>query len=1186
MESEIPQDVLERLAGCREPFLIGVRHHSAALARVMPDLLAKTQPESILLELPPDFQKWIEYLGNDELEAPVALAAAGRHRLLSFYPLADFSPELIAIRWAAKHQVPVIPCDLSLEKMSLIESRFADTTAPSDSDETPIVNQLLNRYQSRDTAALWETLVETPGVNASPESIRRAGLLFGWMMRHSSRGPTPADAHRELAMREAIASAPKRSVAIVGSFHASALLEDPLLWIRPDEFEYEKGTSSPIENLTTSLIPYSYAQLDQRSGYPAGILDPVWQRSMSETSSVEQMHGVISHFATQLCRHLREAGHVAGTPDATEIVRIANDLSRLRGHSAPGRAELLEAIETTLVQGDLYGRGRAIARAAETVFIGQKTGRLPVHTPRSGISVQVEELCDRFKLPGPKSIGEDPRTMRLDPLRSKLDRARAVTFRRLNLIGVQYCERIDTEATGNRENLTEVWSVKWTHATTATLEASTIYGITLTQAAEAMVRRMENSETVGAQDRSEKLQPETMLACFRAAAECGLADSVRELLKQFDHLFMNAASANHLIEAAQGLKRISAGHIFGLPFTSEDAVDPDVPIFHCEAALLSPNSLIEKAINRLEGLRGSTEPLDITSITDLSAMLRGDEDLAHYLPALQTRLWQMTREGSPQMQGAAWGSLAMLCTIEVGQMTSVLEGWYDSASTAEGRKLLRLRLNGLMIPLLALIFSDPDWLGGLESRLKQTGDDEFLSRLPTLRGGFQSLPPADRVSLLNDRLRLIDPKGMSGTSMPLLDDPEIQAVSMKADRAGRNAILRLFPDFVIRETSVADANEQPVKLADEPGEIPLSDRWRLILGVQGCQSKKASRAGRSLDECYGASARGTLGQRADLDRGGTGKATPSAREWVEDLSGLFDQDVCEEVMADSIEGGRSAILEYLNPETVRPSVELLEQVLSLHGAMPERDLTLLRKLARKITEKLAEQLQNRLRPALTGLNTPRSTRRKSRRIDFARTIASNLETAHRQADGQIRLAPRNLFFKSPAKRQMDWHLIFVVDTSGSMEASVIYSALVSAIFASLPAIDVKFFAFSTEVIDLSNVVEDPLSLLMEVQVGGGTHIGLGLRAARESVKVPARTIVVIVSDFEEGVSVPEMLAEAKMLADSGVKLLGLAALDDAATPRYHTGIAQMLVQAGMPVAAVSPERLAQWVGDQIRGSSK
>ena len=260
-------------------------------------------------------------------------------------------------------------------------------------------------------------------------------------------------------------------------------------------------------------------------------------------------------------------------------------------------------------------------------------------------------------------------------------------------------------------------------------------------------------------------------------------------------------------------------------------------------------------------------------------------------------------------------------------------------------------------------------------------------------------------------------------------------------------------------------------------------------------------------------------------------------------------------------------------------------MLSLRGALPDRELRLLRKLARRITERLAEQLANRLRPALTGLTTARPTRRRSRHLDFARTLDTNLDTAHRRTDGRIAIAPRRMIFRTPARRQMDWHLIFVVDVSGSMEASVIYSALIAAIFSSLPAIDVKFLAFSTELIDFSDSVDDPLSLLMEVQVGGGTHIGLGLRAAREAMRTPTRTLVVLVTDFEEGVSVPEMLAEVRMLADSGAKLIGLAALDDEAKPRYHAGNASAVAAAGMSVAAVSPERLAQWVGDQIRGGS-
>lgn len=1175
-------DVLTRLADCRTPYLIGVRHHSAALARVMPKLLSDIKPKAVLIEMPPDFEQWLEHLGKADLEAPVALAACDETRLISFYPLADFSPELAAIRWAAKNKVPIIPCDLNLAAMCQLDR---SCTVHGEPEGPTALSNLLERFDVHDSGELWEKLVETPACQSTPEAIRRAALFFGWMVRHSSQGPSPGDAHREAAMREAVAKAPKNSAAVIGSFHAAALLPTPLLWSPPEPIE--RGDN---HKPTTSLIPYSFPQLDQRSGYPAGIMDPVWHQTMLAATEPESTNRLTADLAVELCRHLREEGHVAGTPDATEIVRVARDLGRLRGHAAPGRGELLEAVETSLVQGDLLGRGRAVAAAAQAVLVGKQRGRLPKGTPRSGLSLQVEEAVARLKLPGPDKIDEEQKEMRLDPLRSRLDRGRAVLFRRLNLVGVQYANRFDTEGIGNRENLTELWHVQWTGATSATVEAAGIHGATLTQACEAAIRRMQPSDARHTEEQDAP-HPSTVLARLAAAAECGLGDSVRQLLGQLDGSFLHSASAANLIEAAAIKQRIAAGHLVGLPLRGEDAAPPDVERFQASEQQLDAQLLLEAALRGLEGLRGSDDQADVAALVDLTAMIRGDlvavDEATSLLTALRSHLVRMQHDGSPRMQGAASGALAMLAQIGPEELGRLQESWYDGASHGEGRGQLRSRLQGLMTPLLPLVSSDPAWLNGLEGRLSRTPDDEFLARLPALRGGFQALTPADRARLLNDRIAILEPNGPAARGARPLHDPVAVACATAADRAGRAAIARLLPKFTLRDPGKSDSDAPMISISDPPGEITLADRWRLVLGVKGCNGTKARRAASTLDQLYGASTKPGRGQKADLsNRGGTEEAIPSARDWIDDVSGLFGKDVCEEVMGEAAAGGRAAILSHLNPDTVRPSIGLLEQVLSLKGALPERELELLRKLARKITDRLAEQLANRLRPALSGLSTARPTRRRSRRLDFARTIDTNLDTAYRREDGRIKLMPRRLVFRSPARRQMDWHLIFVVDVSGSMEASVIYSALVAAIFSALPAIDVRFFAFSTAVIDLTGSVDDPLALLMGVQVGGGTHIGLGLRAAREAIKNPSRTLVVLVSDFEEGVSIPEMLAEVRMLADCGAKLLGLAALDDDAKPRYHTGIAGSVVSAGMPVAAVSPERLAQWVGDQIRGHTK
>lgn len=100
-------------------------------------------------------------------------------------------------------------------------------------------------------------------------------------------------------------------------------------------------------------------------------------------------------------------------------------------------------------------------------------------------------------------------------------------------------------------------------------------------------------------------------------------------------------------------------------------------------------------------------------------------------------------------------------------------------------------------------------------------------------------------------------------------------------------------------------------------------------------------------------------------------------------------------------------------------------------------------------------------------------------------------------------------------------------------------------------------------------------------MGGGTHIAAGLRHARELVTVPSRTLVVVVSDFEEGYPLGGLLAEVRALVGAGCHVLGCASLDDTCRPRYSTGVAGQLVAAGMPVAALSPLELARWVGEKI-----
>ncbi len=705
--------------------------------------------------------------------------------------------------------------------------------------------------------------------------------------------------------------------------------------------------------------------------------------------------------------------------------------------------------------------------------------------------------------------------------------------------------------------------------------------------------------------------PSQFLEHLQLAGECGLTERVTDHLMQLEGRFLPTASLTDLTAALTLWGRIAAGHIAALPVDPTEAYPPYVVVFDPTPYRRTPALLLQAALQRLDGISGSRERQDVIGFCDLAQWFYDSPDLN---PDRLIGWCQRTlRSGSDAMRGATAGTLQLFGQLGDDALQALLSGWFDQATSKEGRQRLRWTVYGCAQVLFPKMLCDPSSLAGLELRLGDSSDAEFLSRLPALRGAFHEFSPQDRQRLLRVRLQQYTDRGMGWQwGRAATDCPETlveqtsrfdagwwTALLRDADLRGRAAIRQGLPEFVFDPETTLEApgdagvptSEPEAGSADSTERIPLGDRWRMILGIAPESPLPACRAATCLDELYGhgkgEGVRGDIGNRDGPPRGGGDEAPqPSTVEWSDDLEQLFGSEVCQEVLGEAIEGGRLSALQRLDPAGVTPSVDLLRQVLSLAGGLPEQRAEKLRTLAKRITAALAQQLAIRLQPAFHGLASPRPTRRRGRKLHLLRTIRDNLAHVVRRPDGKPRIIAQRLVYQSTVKREMDWHLTFVVDVSGSMTASVIYSAICAAVFAELPALSVRFLAFSTEVIDLSDKVADPLSLLLEVQVGGGTRIGLGLAAARARIKVPQRSLVVLVSDFEEGVSLGEMLAEIQELVGAGVRCLGLAALDDTGVARFHNGYASMAAAAGMSVAAVAPEQLARWVGDQIRGGTQ
>ncbi|WP_330286980.1 vWA domain-containing protein [Streptomyces sp. NBC_00576] len=1303
-----PREAVATLAASVRPYLLGVRHHSPALASAVPALLDAAGAEVVCVELPADFQRWLPYLADPRAVAPLAVAGAGEDGGLAFYPFADFSPELAAIRWARERGAAVLCCDLPLADAGWSApagpsptqgggkpgtGSGVDTGAhtPPAHAATVYTDGLTAAGTGRDGDDLWDRAVEVLAPGCTPEAVRRAALGVGWALRQdaAATGGIPAtDLAREAHMRHVLTEAAadgRRVAAVVGAFHAPALTgPDDTVPPVADANRTGAGSGTATEGAVpnapigaaadlsgpnstasvpilpgaeptseaarrapvTSLVPYAFDLLDSRSGYPAGIRDPRWQQAvLTAGGDPDRVRDAAARAITALVREMRAAGHTAGTGEATETLRLACDLARLRGLPAPGRGELLEAVTTVLGQGEPLGRGRALARALETVLVGAERGRIAPGTPRSGLGPSVEAELVTLRLPGPDSA--EPREMRLDPLRSALDGGRETLLQRLRVCGVGYGEPVAVAGTGDASALTTRWRLAWTPSVPARLDLAGVRGVSAAQAAAGTLRETYRRETADGGATCAQL-----LSGLRDAARCDLPDLVADRLAEAAVVLPSAATLPELLDALDLLEALRRGH---LPGTTPEG--------RGQAAELAV-TLLEAAVRALPGLAGSDDPQDAAALVALAA--RAGE---HHLGLrMDDALGALARTGSPLVQGAASAARVLLDLDSPDALGARAAGWVDTATGPDGRHRLARLLTGLLTAAGPLLQAAPATLAPLLDRIDRLTDQAFLDRLPALRGGFDTLSPAARDRLLHTITERLGDR----LDLTLAAPPELIALWTAADTAGLAALNALHlpfpadgvpgadgsahrvaqgaldtsegargsaqppetaataPEHTEPETAKgkpADAGDAftqpavPAAVATAPGAVAVpvgtgdepagamattapagsatapaaaaeprlvpADRWRLLLGRETDRLPAgARRYAHALDELYGAGRGEGATDLADGTGGGQEGAFPTAREWAEELDALFGAEVREEVLGKAAGTGRTDVLTQLDPDSVRPSVELLASVLSLAGGMPEQQLARLRPLVRRLVDELARELATRLRPALTGLATPRPTRRPGGRLDLPRTLRANLVHTRRLDDGRTVVVPEQPVFSTRSRREADWRLILVVDVSGSMEASVIWSALTAAVLGGVPTLSTHFLTFSTRVIDLTDQVTDPLSLLLEVRVGGGTHIAAGLAHARSLVTVPSRTLVVVVSDFEEGYPLGGLLGEVRSLAASGVHLMGCAALDDTGAPRYSVSVAQQLVAAGMPVAALSPLALARWVGDRLRGEPR
>ncbi|MFD3518737.1 DUF5682 family protein [Streptomyces sp. NPDC058657] len=530
------------------PWLLGVRHHGPGSARAVRDVLDAARPRVVLVEGPPEGDALLPLAADPRMRPPVALLAhvlddPGR---ASFWPLAEFSPEWVAIRWALAHDVPVRFIDLpAAHSLALRDEEERDGEGPETGEEGQqpqgaaeldvlAVDPLAVLAESAgydDPERWWEDVVEhRDGGGGNPFTpFAAVADAMAALRQEYGDGGHRRDPVREAHMRLQLRAAKKEfgdSVAVVcGAWHVPALTR------KPPSLTADRALLKGLPKVRAELtwVPWTHRRLARRSGYGAGIDSPGWYGHLFGARDRP-----VVRWMTKVAGLLREEDRPVSSAHVIEAVRLAETLAVMRGRPLAGLTETTDAVRAVMCDGsDL-----PLSLVHDRLVVGDVLGEVPDSAP---------------VVPLQRDLTRQQRTLRLKPeaqdreldldLRKDTDAARSRLLHRLRLLGIDWGE--SAQVRGSLGTFREGWRLRWEPELSVRVAEAGMWGTTVAAAATAKAQ----SQAVSA----------TALADITALAErcllAGLADALPVVMRALADRAALDSDVGHLAHALPALAR-------------------------------------------------------------------------------------------------------------------------------------------------------------------------------------------------------------------------------------------------------------------------------------------------------------------------------------------------------------------------------------------------------------------------------------------------------------------------------------------------------------------------------------------------------------------------------------------------------------------------------------------------------
>ncbi|MFF4538891.1 DUF5682 family protein [Streptomyces aureus] len=476
------------------PLLLGVRHHGPGSARAVRAALDAAEPRVVLIEGPPEADALVPLAADKEMRPPVALLAhvtdePGRS---AFWPLAEFSPEWVAIRWALEHGVEARFIDLPAAHTLAPESEETDPgqdgpvdapagAVPPAGDSAPPPDEaaavridplavLAETAGYDDPERWWEDVVEHRGPAAddpfAPFAVLEEAMTS--LREAYGDGGHDRDPVREAYMRLRIRAAQREfadDVAVVcGAWHVPALRRRATVGA---DRALLKGL--PKAKVQLTWVPWTHRRLSRASGYGAGIDSPGWYGHLFSAPDRP-----VERWMTKVARLLRDEDRGVSSAHVIEAVRLAGTLAAMRGRPLPGLTETTDAVRAVMCEGSDV----PLDLVRDRLVVGEVLGEVPESAPAVPLQRDLAQAQRRLRLkPEPLE-----REIELD-LRKETDAARSTLLHRLRLLGIAWGE--PAVSRGSTGTFRETWRLRWEPELSVRVAEAGVWGTTVLAAATA-----------------------------------------------------------------------------------------------------------------------------------------------------------------------------------------------------------------------------------------------------------------------------------------------------------------------------------------------------------------------------------------------------------------------------------------------------------------------------------------------------------------------------------------------------------------------------------------------------------------------------------------------------------------------------------------------------------------------------